>query len=430
MDIRTVKVKMWGTTIGYLHRQDNGLIGFQYDDNFIPSGIEVAPVKMPLSELTYSFPTLPEITFSGLPGMLADSLPDKFGNIVIKRYLESQGRTEDSLTVLEKLCYTGQRGMGALEYEPSTNIVDVNEEVNIDALTKLASDILSERENLNIKYDDNMIAQLMQGSSSVGGARAKTLIALNPETNEVRSGQINAGKGFEYWLLKFDDIANNKDKDKEPDGKEYTKIEYAYYLMAKAAGIKMSECRLYKENGRAHFMTKRFDRKGIKGEKLHMQSLCAIAHMDFNSPRMYSYEDAFNIMRQLKLPHTDFVQLYKRMLFNEYAKNYDDHTKNVTFLMDKKGVWRLSPAYDMTFSYSKSSTWVNAHQMLINGKADEITKDDFMKAAEFAGIKKAEAEKCIKQVKDAISKWDSYAEEAGLSKTNTERINKFFNLDI
>ena len=399
MDIRTVKVKMWGTTIGYLHRQDNGLIGFQYDDNFIPSGIEVAPVKMPLSELTYSFPALPEITFSGLPGMLADSLPDKFGNIVIKRYIESQGRTEDSLTVLEKLCYTGQRGMGALEYEPSTNIVDVNEEVNIDALTKLASDILSERENLNIKYDDNMIAQLMQGSSSVGGARAKTLIALNPETNEVRSGQINAGKGFEYWLLKFDDIANNKDKDKEPDGKEYTKIEYAYYLMAKAAGIKMSECRLYKENGRAHFMTKRFDRKGIKGEKLHMQSLCAIAHMDFNSPRMYSYEDAFNIMRQLKLPHTDFVQLYKRMLFNEYAKNYDDHTKNVTFLMDKKGVWRLSPAYDMTFSYSKSSTWVNAHQMLINGKADEITKDDFMKVAEFAGIKKLKQKNVSNRVK-------------------------------
>lgn len=430
MDIRTVKVKMWGTTIGYLHRQDNGLIGFQYDDNFIPSGIEVAPVKMPLSELTYSFPALPEITFSGLPGMLADSLPDKFGNIVIKRYLESQGRTEDSLTVLEKLCYTGQRGMGALEYEPSTNIVDINEEVNIDALTKLASDILSERESLNIKYDDNMIAQLMQGSSSVGGARAKTLIALNPETNEVRSGQINAGKGFEYWLLKFDDIANNKDKDKEPDGKEYTKIEYAYYLMAKDAGIKMSECRLYKENGRAHFMTKRFDRKGVKGEKLHMQSLCAIAHMDFNSPRMYSYEDAFNIMRKLNIPHTDFVQLYKRMLFNEYAKNYDDHTKNVTFLMDKKGVWRLSPAYDMTFSYSKSSAWVNAHQMLINGKADEITKEDFIKVAEFAEIKKAEAEKYIKQVKDAISKWDSFAEEAGLSKINTERINKFFNLDI
>lgn len=430
MEIRTVKVNMWGTTIGYLHRQDNGLIGFQYDENFIPSGIEVSPIKMPLFDITYSFPTLPEVTFSGLPGMLADSLPDKFGNIVIKRYLESQGRTEDSLTVLEKLCYTGKRGMGALEYEPSTNIIGINEKIDIDALTKLAADILSEREDLNIKYDDNMIAQLMQGSSSVGGARAKTLIALNPETNVVRSGQISAGEGFEYWLLKFDDIANNRDKDKEPDNKEYTRIEYAYYLMAKAAGIKMSECRLYKENGRAHFMTKRFDRKGVKGEKLHMQSLCAIAHMDFNSPRIYSYEDAFNVMRQLKLSHTDFVQLYKRMVFNEYAKNYDDHTKNITFLMDKKGEWRLSPAYDMTFSYSKNSTWVNAHQMLINGKADEIVMDDFFKVAEKAGIKKKEAEKCINQVKKAVSEWNLFAEEAGLSLKNSERIQNYFNLEI
>lgn len=430
MDVRTVKVKMWGSTIGYIHRQDNGLIGFQYDENFIPSGIEVSPIKMPLSDLTYSFPALSEETFNGLPGMIADSLPDKFGNIVIKRYLESQGRAEDSLTALEKLCYTGQRGMGALEYEPAVDITDINEEVDIDALTKLASDILSERENLNIKYDDNMLAQLMQGSSSVGGARAKTLIALNPETNVVRSGQINAGEGFEYWLLKFDGIANNKDKDEEPDNKEYTRIEYAYYLMAKEAGIKMSECRLLKENGRAHFMTKRFDRKGTRGEKLHMQSLCAIAHMDFNSPRMYSYEDAFSVMRQLQLPYVDFVQMYKRMLFNEYAKNYDDHTKNVTFLMDKKGVWSLSPAYDMTFSYSRISTWVNAHQMLINGKADEITRDDFIKVAEKAGIKKTEAEKCINQVRDAVLKWTGCAEKAGLSLKNAERIQKFFDLEL
>ncbi len=430
MDIRTVKVKLWGTTIGYLHRQDNEMIGFQYDENFIPSGIQISPLKMPLSNATYSFPTLPEETFSGLPGMLADSLPDKFGNIVIKHYLESQGRTEDSLTVLEKLCYTGKRGMGALEYEPATDIVDVDEEIDIDALTKLAADILSERENLNLKYNDNMIAQLMQGSSSVGGARAKTLIALNPETNDVRSGQISAGEGFEYWLLKFDDIANNRDKDKKPDNKEYTRIEYAYYLMAKNAGIEMSECRLLRENGRAHFMTKRFDRNGATGEKLHMQSLCAIAHMDFNSPRMYSYEDAFDVMRQLNLPHNDFVQLYKRMIFNECAKNYDDHTKNIAFLMNKKGVWSLSPAYDVTFSYNKNSTWVNAHQMLINGKSDGITKDDFMSVAKKSGIKKTEAEKCISQIKKAVSEWKNVAEEAGLSMKKAERIQSYFNLNI
>lgn len=424
MSIKTVKVKMWGSTIGYLHEQDNGLIGFQYDDNFILSGIEVSPIKMPLSNTTYSFPSLSEETYKGLPGMLADSLPDKFGNIVINQYLESQGREKDSLTTIEKLCYTGQRGMGALEYEPSQEIVDLSEKVDIDALTKLASEILSEKESVKLKYDDNMIAQLMQSSSPVGGARAKTLIAWNRETNDIRSGQINAGPGFEYWLLKFDDIENNKDKDETPDDKEYTKIEYAYYLMAKAAGIEMSECRLHKENGRSHFMTKRFDRKGPKGEKIHMQSLCAMAHMDFCSPREYSYEDAFSVMKQLKLGGHDFIQMFKRMIFNDYAKNFDDHTKNIAFLMNKKGEWSLSPAYDVTFSYKKDSLWVRSHQMLINGKVDGVTTEDFYKVAEKVGIKKASATKCIHQVLDAVGRWSDFAKEAGLSKTNADRIKK------
>ncbi len=424
MSIKTVKVKMWGSTIGYLHEQDNGLIGFQYDDNFILSGIEVSPIKMPLSSTTYSFPSLSEETYKGLPGMLADSLPDKFGNIVINQYLESQGREKDSLTTIEKLCYTGQRGMGALEYEPSQEIVDLSEKVDLDALTKLASEILSEKESVKLKYDDTMIAQLMQSSSPVGGARAKTLIAWNRETNDIRSGQINAGPGFEYWLLKFDDIENNKDKDETPDDKEYTKIEYAYYLMAKAAGIEMSECRLHKENGRSHFMTKRFDRKGPKGEKIHMQSLCAMAHMDFNSPRAYSYEDAFTVMKKLKLGRHDFLQMFKRMVFNECAKNFDDHTKNIAFLMNKKGEWSLSPAYDVTFSYKKDSLWVRSHQMLINGKVDGITKEDFYKVAEKVGIKKASATKCIHQVLDAVRRWSEFAKEAGLSQTNADRIKK------
>lgn len=424
MSIKTVKVKLWGSTVGYLHQQVNGLIGFQYDDDFISSGIEVSPIKMPLSNQTYVFPSLSEETFKGLPGMVADSLPDKFGNIVINRYLQNQGREADSLSSIEKLCYTGQRGMGALEYEPPKEIVDLNESVELDALTKLASEILSEKENIKLKYDDAMIAKLMQCSSSVGGARAKTLIAWNRETNDIRSGQVNAGSGYEYWLLKFDDIDNNKDKDRIADGKEYTKIEYAYYLMAKAAGIEMSECCLYKENGRSHFMTKRFDRRGPNGEKIHMQSLCAIAHMDFNSPRIYSYEDAFGVMRQLKLKNKEFLQLYKRMLFNEYAKNFDDHTKNIAFLMNKEGEWSLSPAYDMTFSYRKNSSWVNAHQMLINGKADEITKKDMYIVAEKAGIKKASATKCINEVLSAIARWDEFAEEAGLSLQKTKKIKK------
>lgn len=415
MAVQTVKVTLWGSPIGYLHQQENGLIGFQYDADFIGSGIEVSPIRMPLSNMTYSFPALPEETYSGLPGMVADSLPDKFGNIVIKRYLDSIGRSDDILTPLEKLCYTGKRGMGALEYEPARELVDINEKVDIDALTKLTAEILSNKENLHVADNDHMIAQLMQCSSSVGGARAKTLIAWNKEKNDIRSGQINAGDGYEYWLLKFDDIGNNKDKDNEPDSGEYTKIEYAYYLMAQACGIEMSECRLYHENGRSHFITKRFDRIGNKGEKQHMQSLCAMAHMDFNSPRIYSYEDAFQVMRQLKLPHGDFVQLYKRMLFNEFAKNYDDHTKNIAFLMNKKGEWSLAPAYDMTFSYRKGSPWVSAHQMLINGKAEDITSEDLLAVAEKAGIKQSNAKSCIEHVKTAVSEWTRFAEEAELS---------------
>lgn len=419
---------MWGTTIGYLHQEDNGIVGFQYDDEFLKSNIEVSPIKMPLSTLTYSFPALPEQTFHGLPGMVADSLPDKFGNMVIDRYLESQGRATDSLSVIEKLCYTGKRGMGALEYEPSQEIITINETVDLDALTKLASEILSEKEQIHIQKNDNLMSQLMECGSSVGGARAKTLIAWNPETNDIRSGQINAGNGYEYWLLKFDNIKNNKDKDSIPDDGEYTKIEYAYYLMALDAGITMSECRLYKENGSAHFMTKRFDRKGTKGEKLHMQSLCALAHMDFNSPRTYSYEEAFSVMKHLKLPYSDFIQLFKRMVFNEYAKNYDDHTKNISFLMDKKGIWSLSPAYDVTFSYRKDSIWVKTHQMLINGKVDNITKEDMLKVAEKIGIKKSDAVKSIERVLSAVSKWEVFARQADISEHKMKKIKKI--LDV
>ena len=421
-NVNTIRVKMWGTTVGYLHQEDNGIVGFQYDGDFLKSDIEISPIKMPLSTITYTFPALPEITYHGLPGMVADSLPDRFGNIVINRYLESQGRTADSLSVIEKLCYTGKRGMGALEYEPSQEITAIDEKVDLDALTKLASEILSEKEQIHIEKNDNLMAQLMECGSSVGGARAKTLIAWNPETNDVRSGQVDAGSGYEYWLLKFDNIKNNKDKDAQPDDGEYTKVEYAYYLMALDAGIKMSECKLYKENGSAHFMTKRFDRKGKKGEKVHMQSLCALAHMDFNSPRIYSYEEAFVIMKKLKLPYSDFLQLFRRMVFNEYAKNYDDHTKNISFLMDKKGVWSLSPAYDVTFSYRKDSQWVNAHQMLINGKADNITEEDLLKVAEKAGIKKSDAAKCIEQVRTAVSKWEIFANKADMSLRNIEKI--------
>lgn len=269
-----------------------------------------------------------------------------------------------------------------------------------------------------------MMAQLMECGSSVGGARAKTLIAWNPSTNDMRSGQINAGEGYEYWLLKFDNIRNNKDKDLTPDDAQYTQIEYAYFLMATHAGINMSECRLHREKGSSHFMTKRFDRKGLKGEKLHMQSLCAIAHMDFNMPRIYSYEEAFEVAKKLRLPYIDILQLFTRMCFNEYGKNYDDHTKNISFLMDKKGVWSLSPAYDVTFSYKQDGIWVNAHQMLINGKSENVTREDLLKVAEKVGIKQIDAIRSIDRIRESVSMWDKFADKAELSEYNIERIKK------
>mgnify|MGYP003306847297 CR=1 FL=1 len=273
-----------------------------------------------------------------------------------------------------------------------------------------------------------MMAQLMESGSSVGGARAKTLIAWNSQTNDIRSGQVQAGKGYEYWLLKFDNIKNNRDKDTIPDDGEYTRVEYAYYLMAKAAGIHMNECRLYEENGSAHFMTKRFDRIGKNGEKLHMQSLCALAHMDFNAPRRHSYEEAFLVMKRLRLPYSDLIQLFKRMVFNEYTKNFDDHTKNISFLMDKRGIWSLAPAYDVTFSYRKDSIWVNAHQMLINGKADKILIDDLLEVAARAGIKKADARRSIEEVRQAVLQWERFASMAGLSEYNYKKIENGLNL--
>ena len=424
MEELRIRVNLWGTTVGYLIQPENGAIQFQYDADFRESGIQISPLTMPLSAQHYSFPDLPERTFRGLPGMVADSLPDRFGNIVLRHYLAGMGRQEESLSPLERLCFTGKRGMGALEYEPSTSIGHLSKKIDLDALATLASGILAGKEKIRIRANDRMTAQLMETGSSAGGARAKTLLAWNPATNDIRSGQIEAGKGYEYWLLKFDGIGNNRDKDDEPDAGGYTKIEYAYYRMALLAGIEMSECRLLRENGRSHFMTKRFDRDAATGGKIHMQSLCAIAHMDFNRPRFYSYNDAFAVLRNLALPYNAFLQLYKRMVFSEYAKNYDDHTKNIAFLMNRSGEWSLSPAYDMTFSYKKDSIWVSAHQMLINGKAEDITVSDFLSVADRVGIRKGDAETCIEQVRSAVSRWPECAEEADLLKKQAETIHR------
>lgn len=429
------EVKMWGRTIGAVSLADDAdIAAFEYDPTFAGSGIEISPLMMPLSPRMYTFPELAKQTFHGLPGLLADSLPDKFGNALINAWLASQGRRPDSFNGVERLCYTGVRGMGALEYAPSTGPkARQTTRIQIDKLVDLASEILTRRNNLNTsfgkKYKENALRDILRVGTSAGGSRAKAVIAWNPSTNEVRSGQLPAGKGFEYWLLKFDGVSGNRDKELE-DPKGYGLIEYAYAKMAADAGITMTECRLFEENNRRHFMTRRFDRLG-NGEKLHMQSLCALAHYDFNLAGAYSYEQALLVIRQLGLPMSAIEEMFRRMVFNIIARNQDDHVKNIAFLMDKSGTWSLAPAFDVIYSFNPSGTWTASHQMTMNGKRDDFTLEDFKACARTASMKRGRAEAIIKEVREKVLQWRDYADEAGVPPIwgdqiqNTLRLEKF-----
>lgn len=419
------EVYLWGTKIGtVVQENETDIPRFMYDLNFSKSNIEISPIMMPLSRQIYSFPRLNEETFRGLPGLLADSLPDKFGTRIIDGYLAKQGRSIQNLTGVERLCYVGNRGMGALEYVPQIGMDIPDQSVNIDDLAKLADKILSDRQNISIKADEKAMEQLIKVGTSAGGARAKALIAWNEETQDIRSGQIEAGEGYSYWLLKFGNIENNRDKDKETDNKEYTKIEYAYSLMTKDAGIDMTECQLIRSKEGIHFATKRFDREDKTGKKIHMQSLGGLAHLDFNDPGAHSYEQAVGIMRKLKLPQTDIEQLFRRMVFNEMAKNYDDHVKNISFLMDRKGKWRLAPAYDMTFSYNPNSIWTSQHQMKINGKRENIEIEDMVACGKSMDISNKKIKSILNQVMESVKKWPQYAESVEMNEKHMEEIKK------
>jgi len=427
------EVQLWGRTIGAVSLEVGGsTAAFQYDPAFAQSGIEISPITMPLSDRVYVFPALPQRTFHGLPGMLADSLPDRFGNALIDAWLATQGRTPDSFNAVERLCYTGTRGMGALEFAPAIGPKPQRAtKIEIDALVKLASEVLTHRRNLKTTFASekrkNALSDILRVGTSAGGARAKAIVAWNRETNEVRSGQIEAGKGFDYWLLKFDGVSGNKDKELE-DPKGYGAIEYAYFLMAKAAGVTMSECRLLEEGGRRHFMTRRFDRLA-GGEKLHMQSLCALAHFDFNSAGTYSYEQALLTIRQLDLPMTAVEEQFRRMAFNIIARNQDDHVKNIAFLMDKAGHWSLAPAFDVTYSYNPTGDWTATHQMTMNGKRDGFTLADFRACAKSTMMKRGRAETIVEEVRVAVSKWSDYAEQAQVMNNWRKQIQKNLRLD-
>ncbi|MBU1086532.1 MAG: type II toxin-antitoxin system HipA family toxin [Candidatus Omnitrophica bacterium] len=412
------EVILWGRRIGGVVWDDKkSIANFEYDPMFIKSNIEISPITMPLSAQIYAFPELDLNTFHGLPGLLADSLPDKFGNALIDAWLAKEGKSPKSFNPVERLCYIGKRGMGALEFKPAHGPKNSTlRDINLESLLELASEILSKRSafksSFSISTRKKALQDILKVGTSAGGARAKAVIAWNPQTHEIRSGQIIAEPGFSYWILKFDGVAGNIDNQIE-----YTKgfglIEYAYYKMALAAGIQMSESRLLEENGRSHFMTKRFDRTE-NGEKIHMQSLAALAHYDFNQAGAYSYEQAIQVMRKLKLPMLEIEEQFRRTVFNILARNQDDHVKNIAFLMNKAGQWKLSPAFDLIYSYNPSGVWTGMHQMSMNGKRDKFNKNDFIAFADNSSMKKGTAETIIAQVEAAVSKWQKYAQEVNI----------------
>jgi serine/threonine-protein kinase HipA len=415
----TARVMLWGKSIGAVSWDESAeLAHFEYESDFVQSGIEVAPHTMPLSKQIVSFPALPRETFHGLPGLLADSLPDDFGNALINTWLAGQGRSPDSFNPVERLCYTGARGMGALEYLPSTGpSINKSESVDVDALVDLASKILTNRNGLQGSFApelrEDSLQDILRVGTSAGGARAKAIIAWNQRTNEVRSGQVSAGTGFSYWLLKFDGVSGNKDKELE-DPAGYGLIEYAYYHMAKKAGIDIEESRLLEENGRSHFMTQRFDRTEA-GQKIHMQSLCALEHFDYKQAGAHSYEQALRTIRRLDMPMTTIEEQFRRMTFNIVARNQDDHVKNIAFLMDRAGNWFLSPAFDMTYSYNPTGDWTSRHQMSLNGKRDDFTIDDFRACAKNVSMKRGRAEEIVQEVQAAVLQWKQFADKSGVA---------------
>jgi serine/threonine-protein kinase HipA len=425
--ITTAFVKIWGETIGAVAwNAQTGVASFEYEPKFINTKIDLAPLKIPISNSNnriFSFPELRDVkTFKGLPGLLADVLPDDYGNQLINSWLAQNGRPENSMNPVELLCFIGTRGMGALEFEPSQLTVNKKAfDIEIDNLISLSQKMLSKREgfetNLSEK-DQNAMLDILKIGTSAGGARPKAIIAYNEQTGQVKSGQTLAPKGFEHWLIKLDTVSDVQ----FGESTGYGRIEMAYYLMATACGIEMMESRLMEENGRAHFMTKRFDREG-GAEKHHIQTLCAMQHYDFSQITSFSYEQLFQTMRLLRLPYPQAEQLFRRMVFNVIARNCDDHTKNFAFRLKKEGSWELAPAYDICFAYRPDSDWVSQHNLSINGKRKAITKEDLLSLAKRMNIKKANT--IIEQISITVANWYQYAEKANVEENLKHKIGSY-----
>lgn len=428
--VTTAHVDIWGQTVGAVSWQEEaGYAVFEFEPKFLRQGIDLSPLMMKSNvDNVYSFPELDYKTYYGLPGLLADSLPDKFGNNIINAWLARQGRNSDDFSPIERLCYIGKRAMGALEFRPSTtNYYNDATPVEISELILLADEITKQKSKLTSKLNNannQAMKDILKVGTSAGGARSKAIIAINNQ-GDILSGQTDIPQDFEHWIIKFDGTTDLE----LGTTQNYGKIEYAYYLMAKHAKIDMSQCKLLKENGRAHFMTKRFDRN--HNEKIHMQTLCGIAHFDFNKSGSYGYEQAFAVMLKLRLDINQITQQYRRMVFNVLAVNMDDHTKNISFLLRKDGNWQLSPAYDVTYSHNPAGKWTNKHQMTINGKRENFTLEDLIKPAELIGIKNPK--EIIEEVSESIALWDNFAEQADLNEriiANISKAHKTHSIDI
>ena len=423
--VDVAKVKMFDIPVGTFRWDSRyDIAQFEYDKSFIGMGLEPSPIMMPVrSGRIYSFGNLYKVTYKGLPGMLADSLPDTYGRALFDQWLALTGR--NSGNSIETLCFLGKRCMGALEFEPAMEpSYNTDIKVEIDSLVDVAREALSEKKDFGTNLNDDKkaaVAEILRLGTSAGGQRAKAIIAYNPVTGEVRSGQVEAPEGFGYYLIKLDGVSA-KAGFKETEN--FGRLEYSFYKLVKECGIDMTECSLMEENGRAHFLTRRFDREG--GKKIHMQTLCGIAHFDYRMKRAYSYEQAFNVMRTLRLPYSQATEMFRRMVFNVVIRNQDDHTKNISFLMDEKGTWKLSPAYDMGYAYNPEGDWTSTHQMSINGKFDEITRKDLLECATRNNIK--EASLIIDEICDTASKWPAIAEDCNVPKEMIDSIFPCFQL--
>lgn len=430
-------VRLWGRVVGAVAWDAaRDVATFEYDRDFLGDDLDVSPIHMPVEDALrgdgiYSFLTLNRDTYMGLPGLLADALPDKFGHRIIDTWLARNGIAAADFSPIERLCYTGRRATGALEFAPTLNAsIEESMPVEIAELVELAQAVTADRGSLNVNLtsdggsDREALLDILRVGTSAGGNRPKAVIAINDD-GHVMSGQLDAPPGYDHWILKFDGVDDIELG--TPQG--YGRIEFAYHQMARDAGIDMTECRLLEENGRAHFMTRRFDRDPTgRVTKLHMQTLCGIAHYDFNQAGEYAYEQAFTVMRRLRLPQSDSVQQFRRMVFNAVSRNQDDHTKNIAFLMDPDGNWSLSPAYDLTYSHNPAGLWTNQHQMSINGKRDRFAIEDFVRVGESIGVSKPAD--VVAEVVAVAENWPAYAARAGVPSDRAAAIAASHRLDL